>query len=105
MKKCPYCAEEIQDEALKCKHCGSWVTTPPGQTWGGFDRAAKQCFRRSAHDRMISGVCGGIGRYFGIDPVWIRVIYAITTIFTAVVPGVITYIVLTFIVPLEDSQV
>lgn len=37
---------------------------------------------RSSTDKVLAGVCGGLGDYFNIDPTIIRVIYVLLTVFS-----------------------
>jgi len=55
---------------------------------------------RSASDRMIGGVCGGLARYFGIDSTIVRLIFVI-----AVLSGVspLVYLVLWVVMPEERA--
>jgi phage shock protein C len=54
---------------------------------------------RSRDDRIISGVCGGLGEFFGIDPTLIRIIFILLLIFGG--SGLIIYLVMWLIVPDE----
>ena len=106
-KKCPYCAEEIQEEAIKCKHCGSWLAAPSGSTASACppDQEAASRWRlfRPTQERMITGVCAGIAYYLGLDPTVVRLVFALTTFFTAILPGIFVYFMLTFLIPSEAS--
>ncbi|GIF48375.1 phage shock protein C (PspC) family protein [Asanoa ferruginea] len=56
--------------------------------------------RRTTDDKIIAGVCGGLGRYFGVDPVLMRVIFAVTVVLTGGL-ALFAYPVLWFLMP-ED---
>jgi phage shock protein C len=56
---------------------------------------------RSRTERMFAGVCGGLGHYFNIDPVMVRVLTIIIGVLTGFFPIIIAYIIMALIVPLE----
>jgi phage shock protein C len=56
---------------------------------------------RSVDDRMIAGVCGGIAKYFNVDPTLIRLLFVIFAF--AGGPGILAYIVLAIIMPEEPA--
>jgi phage shock protein C len=56
---------------------------------------------KRSQNQMVAGVCAGIADYFDIDPTLVRVGYAILTIFSAGFPGLLLYIILWIIMPLN----
>ena len=70
----------------------------------GFDPSRLkdvQSWRRSRSDRMVAGVCGGIGRALNIDPVLIRVVMAVLIISG---PGLFFYAAAWLLMPDEGSD-
>ncbi len=52
---------------------------------------------RNPDDKILGGVCSGISAYFNIDPVWLRLIIALTVVFAGT--GIMVYIILWIIIP------
>jgi len=55
--------------------------------------------RKTPHDKMVAGVCGGIAEYFGIDATLVRVGYVILSVLSTGFPGLLVYIILAFVMP------
>ncbi|MDQ1721211.1 MAG: hypothetical protein QOI26_945, partial [Pseudonocardiales bacterium] len=61
----------------------------PAFSGPGGEPGPRRWLRRSRTDRMISGVAGGLGEYFGVDPVIFRVLFAVLSFFGGV--GLLMY--------------
>jgi phage shock protein C len=61
----------------------------------------RRALRRSRQDRVIAGVCGGLGDFFGISPIWFRLAFLIALI-PGGVPGLGLYLLLWLIIPSGD---
>lgn len=57
---------------------------------------------RSRTERMIWGVCGGLAEYFNVDPTIVRVIAVLSVLVSGL--GILAYIILAIVIPLESSQ-
>jgi len=58
---------------------------------------------RIRRGRKIVGVLGGIANYFGLDPSLVRITYVFMTFFTLGIPGIVFYLAMAFIIPLEPK--
>lgn len=54
-------------------------------------------------DKILAGVCGGIGEYATIDPTLVRLLWVILTVITGLLPGILAYIVAALIIPQQPD--
>jgi len=60
--------------------------------------SAKRLYK-SRENKKVFGVIGGLGEYFDIDPVILRLGYLVIVIATGVLPGIVAYIIAGMVVP------
>ncbi|MEO7916405.1 MAG: PspC domain-containing protein [Dokdonella sp.] len=58
---------------------------------------------RSRSNKMIGGVMGGLAEHYDLSPNGLRIIFMIVSILSAAFPGILVYLILWMLMPLEEK--
>jgi phage shock protein PspC (stress-responsive transcriptional regulator) len=90
-RKCPYCAEDVREEATRCPHCRSHLPASEGMPW---------C--RDHPDRRLAGVATSVARTFGISVAAARIGFIALTFVHLL--GPLTYAALWLAIPFRPDE-
>ena len=85
-------------------YLGAWLVIPEATEPETLPHGRR--LTRSATDKKIAGICGGIAEYFGVDTTPIRLLWVILSILCgAVIGGIIAYLVAWIVIPRKHDAV
>lgn len=89
---CPFCEQDIRIEALKCRHCGSYLVEE--------DLRPRRLTR--SNNKMMAGVCAGVAEYSDMDASLIRILVVLISLSTGIISGLLIYLVAALVMPDAD---